>query len=371
MDASSRSSEQSNGSSETPKLVRQGSYILDNPSPMLLAHMQTELTTDSDYAPTPSSATKRKEWNINEAKTQWEKSRDCITPKPTKPRRNSISSAYGQRSIRQQRSITQQYARSADCIQTMLSKELVSRNNRTNSLKNCSNENPPNSVRSGKWRSNKNSSSNSPQNTKVIETKKNGGANYSSETDKENNVIKGPSKVVVSEKLISIFKEIQDTHEKQMADLMEKQKREQAVLQKEFEKQQLLLLTQIKSAFPKLLSLSEESTADNNANEHTTLIDLFTDLAVADLQSNGNQAMNNGVTSSPSSRSGQKNRNNEPKKFGGKLAIMQNYHDEQFAMSIQNYSKVNRQLFPLSSKTTHLPAIDNSAYTEKHVNFTI
>ena len=35
---------------------------------------------------------------------------------------------------------------------------------------------------------------------------------------------------------------------------------------------------------------------------------------------------------------------------------------------VRRYSNVSRQLFPLDSKTTHVPVLDNSQYTEKHVS---
>lgn len=59
---------------ETPKLVRQGSYVLETPSPMLLAHMKEEVRCAADYVPTSVSgnAIKRKEWNISQAKSDWE-----------------------------------------------------------------------------------------------------------------------------------------------------------------------------------------------------------------------------------------------------------------------------------------------------------
>lgn len=67
-----------NNVENTPKLVRQGSYVLDTPSPILLAHMQMEMaslecTPCSEYVPTPNTNTvRRKEWNIAQAKMEWE-----------------------------------------------------------------------------------------------------------------------------------------------------------------------------------------------------------------------------------------------------------------------------------------------------------
>ncbi|KAG6797628.1 serine/threonine-protein kinase ndrD isoform X2 [Apis mellifera caucasica] len=63
---------------DTPKLVRQGSYVLDTPSPILLAHMQMELTSStcvpsSEYVPTScANVNRRKEWNVAQTKVEWE-----------------------------------------------------------------------------------------------------------------------------------------------------------------------------------------------------------------------------------------------------------------------------------------------------------
>ena len=42
-----------------PKLVRRGSYVLETPSPMLLAHMQTNLTSP-EYTPTSTDSSKKR-----------------------------------------------------------------------------------------------------------------------------------------------------------------------------------------------------------------------------------------------------------------------------------------------------------------------
>ncbi|XP_063972296.1 uncharacterized protein LOC135160061 [Diachasmimorpha longicaudata] len=53
-----------------------------------------------------------------------------------------------------------------------------------------------------------------------------------------------------SERLLGVFQEIQRTHDRQMADLIERQQKEQAFMQQAFEKQQLMLLEQIDKTFP-------------------------------------------------------------------------------------------------------------------------
>jgi len=81
-----------------PKLSRQGSYILDTPSPMLLAHMHTELI-DEKYIPTlTTNVLQRKQWNIAQQKVEWENKQvlaedvealsklECIAKKSTSDR---------------------------------------------------------------------------------------------------------------------------------------------------------------------------------------------------------------------------------------------------------------------------------------------
>lgn len=56
--------------------------------------------------------------------------------------------------------------------------------------------------------------------------------------------------VGTSERLLGVFREIQRTHDRQMADLIERQQREQIFMQQAFEKQQLMLLDHIDRTFP-------------------------------------------------------------------------------------------------------------------------
>ena len=124
---------------ETPKLIRRGSYTLDTPSPMLLAQLQND-KTNTEYVPTPTTnVVKRKEWNISQAKAEWEsqlKNNELVilnssrTTMGFKLRRNSVPNVYNQKlysTIYHSRSIHSfeipQQAKSADCIQTMISND--------------------------------------------------------------------------------------------------------------------------------------------------------------------------------------------------------------------------------------------------------
>ena len=125
----------------TPKLIRRGSYILDTPSPMLLAQIQTE-GINTDYIPTPTTnAIKRKEWNISQAKAEWDnqlKNNELVilnsssTTMGFKLRRNSVPSVYNQKiysTFYHSRSLHSigfpQQAKSTDCIQTMIANEFA------------------------------------------------------------------------------------------------------------------------------------------------------------------------------------------------------------------------------------------------------
>lgn len=124
---------------ETPKFIRRGSYVLDSPSPMLLAQLQMS-KANTEYVPTPTTnVVKRKEWNISQAKAEWEsqlKNNELIilnsssTTMGFKLRRNSVPNVYSQKiysTIYHSRSIHSfeipQQAKSADCIQTMISNQ--------------------------------------------------------------------------------------------------------------------------------------------------------------------------------------------------------------------------------------------------------
>ncbi|KAK0170795.1 hypothetical protein PV328_008593 [Microctonus aethiopoides] len=278
---------------EIPKLIRQGSYTLDTPSPMLLAHL-VEHSAD-DYVPTAmTNGVNKREWNMIDGKTEWKYQR--VTPDSIKRpssseneiysnrRRNSISGCENSRGgnkfsrgkIGRQSINTKHYiVKSVDCIPTILSKEHTSvspkdqksnipikkylSNNRYMSSDNQKlkmNKNIPNVNLIHKFGgslgtlSNQSSMSNKKRSqldnnrmTKSFDMSSTPKCKLSNSPDKLK-----PS--IVSDKLIHVFKEIQKTHEHQMADLVARQQKEQIIMQQEFQKQQLLLLSKIEESFP-------------------------------------------------------------------------------------------------------------------------
>ncbi|XP_024943391.1 uncharacterized protein LOC107269877 isoform X2 [Cephus cinctus] len=442
---------------ETPKLVRQGSYVLETPSPMLLAHLQTELA-NTTYVPTMTHNTiKRKEWNITQAKTEWEnqiKNNQFIVSDNSRheagsrQRRNSISNTNSQRTCK---SVVhtkgrpplgiRQSTRSVDCIQTMLAKEYRTRgtNNKNNYGQRCT-PNACSAVKNyNRWKTNKNVSilnlanklggslgSLSSVNTQPYrcidkehaeDVQQNKNFHEGSITDSETQNSKSPLKsVVTSEKLLTIFKEIQSAHEKQMADLMERQRREQSNMQKEFERQQILLLTQIKKTFPGIsMTVLPESNSNTVLDKsipspHEISMNTSEELAQQKITENllkGVQKVNevqcvdeinhanvmkcpldyiypaNGTCHSShyertSSQSTQTSEDESVSKTDDssstKDMMTQNYNNDDYTSngkqsdsSERRHSNVIRQLFPLDSRTTHLPVPDNTLYTENHI----
>ncbi|XP_031366230.1 uncharacterized protein LOC102670709 isoform X2 [Apis dorsata] len=262
---------------DTPKLVRQGSYVLDTPSPILLAHMQMELASStcapsSEYVPTScTNVNRRKEWNVAQAKVEWEyetKNKESVP----------IANFYSNIEHKMCKSVSLQTkpecslatyssTRSADCIQTMLAKEYIDKSDiQINQDKKHTIDNN-NEMRKKFQTWNKcNSTFNSckiggslenlnEQNN--ISTSNNFMEKLSRNTDK-NSISR--LKSIASDKLLTVYKKVQEMHKKQMAELMFRQHREQTLLQKEFEKQQLLLLIEIKKSFPEVsVSLLSEN----------------------------------------------------------------------------------------------------------------
>ncbi|XP_006568656.1 probable serine/threonine-protein kinase ndrD isoform X2 [Apis mellifera] len=259
---------------DTPKLVRQGSYVLDTPSPILLAHMQMELTSStcvpsSEYVPTScANVNRRKEWNVAQTKVEWEyetKNKESVP----------IANFYSNIDHKMCKSVSLQTkpecslatyssTRSADCIQTMLAKEYIDKSDiQINQDKKHSIDNN-NEMRKKLQTWNKcNSSCTFNSACKIggslenlteqnnISTSNNFMKKLSRNTDIKNSISRLKS-TIASDKLLTVYKKVQEMHKKQMAELMFRQHREQTLLQKEFEKQQLLLLIEIKKSFPEV-----------------------------------------------------------------------------------------------------------------------
>ncbi|XP_012254971.2 uncharacterized protein LOC105685459 isoform X1 [Athalia rosae] len=405
-----------------PQLVRQGSYILDAPSPMLLAHLQTELASPGYVPTTPTTSMKRKEWNISQARSEWEnqiKNAEFVIPKNSKShfnqpkcRRNSMCTVNNQKmSIPHARNNSplesHRSARSVDCIQTMLAKESMCRSS--------------NQIQYNQKDSSKTSSpmkSNNPHKRKLgrnvpflnLVNRLGGsmddltffGGQYYRVMDVKNSQLRSmmseaklsgqsPSRSeATSEKVVIIFKEIQRKHEEQMANLIAKQQKEQMNMQKEFEKQQVLLLSQIKKTFPfvsipqaihstmgvftdvpsghtnipnidldsrKRRNTVDSSIIDDSSTNVKCPLDYIFPLAKdCDIASCNNESMqlNKKTLDVNILRSNEiTSEENTPVERSGEFADI--------------YSNVSRELFPLDSNTIQVPVPVNTLYTANHI----
>ncbi|XP_008212765.1 uncharacterized protein LOC100679756 [Nasonia vitripennis] len=451
VDQSKPGDKSSSADEETPKLVRRGSYVLDTPSPMLLAHMQGELPT-GDYTPTSSAQlVKRKEWNISQVKADWETHNNL--KEPTTSRTNTINKFRKENpsripSHRVCKSVSNsktgspldvyQPAKSVDCIQAMFAKECYSPKTAGSTANNqnqryVSPVNGTNGIRIGSSKKlNKSTSilslankmsgslgslSNiSPKPVRRVERKNSNETNLDKSFDSvksndSSSLSKKQKPVITSEKIVTIFREIQETHKKQMIELMTRQQKEQMLMQENFKKQQILLLAQIRKAFPEIsLSALSEAISHKNA-EHPTPVNSKMSNERSDSvqkmkqsekpQMNGiscHEKNQQTIAKSPmdythpskelsstschltiqpttptvatyyqnSSQSNQPFDDSAMMIGRAQLSNVRDIDDIPVGVPVRRHSSVSRQLFPLDSKTTHVPVLDNSVYTEKH-----
>lgn len=210
---------------EPPKMVRQGSYVLDTPSPILLAHM------NNSYVPSGSKTPKRREWNLNQPKNKW-----LGTESKTRPRRNSASNVHNRiaklSTPKGKACLSCRSAKSVDSIHTILNQD-------------------QSSVISSDVDS---SRSTTPVNGEKI--------SILALADQVGEAFKNENRQLSPERVMGFFQEIQEMQKKQMIELLEKQQREQLMMQQQFKKQQSALVSQIKKAYPGVvLSVTD---GDNN-----------------------------------------------------------------------------------------------------------
>lgn len=413
---------------DTPKLVRQGSYVLDTPSPILLAHMQMELASStctpcSEYVPTScANMNRRKEWNVAQAKVEWEyetKNKESVANFYSNIDRKMCKSVSLQ--TKPEYSLaTYSSTRSADCIQTMLAKEYIDKSDvQINQDKKHTIDNN-NEMRKKLQTWNKcNSSCTFNSACKIggslenlndqnnISTSNNFMKKLSRNTDIKNSISRLKS-TIASDKLLTVYKKVQEMHKKQMAELMFRQHREQTLLQKEFEKQQLLLLIEIKKSFPEvsvpLLSenilspafnqiISNDNKVFENNNDNIQNVKKVKNNLEDKIEYSQDHNMR--MVSCPlnyiypemnydnapcstkyscivqSSETEPFNINNSIKKMKEKDVEIQSNdikNKEKLEETEDNKcSNVSRELFPLDSKTTHVPIPDRTIYETKHV----
>lgn len=364
---------------EPSTLVRQGSYTLDTPSPMLLAHMENSKDNSRDFyddlhSYTPTTSTdrpKRKEWNINQAINNWtNKNKENIIYREIK----SENDAVPKKKITLDNPNLIVIGKSVDFIQHILPiKSTV--NEEEKSKDEISTDGIKDNINSKQNLVNKFSGSlgtlskvdNLPDKNQQIETDRMTKSLDVSSFDNDN-LQKNVKRSLTSERLLQVFKEIQKTHEKQMAELVERQKNEQFMMQKTFEKQQLLLLDQIDKTFPgvSVANIVQEISSTNGE--------------IYDKLSNRNKNNSNLLRKNSDNQGSDFacRSDNESTSFNGsfdsegKLSMSLHLSGDKVNFDCKNSeekrrSSVSRQLFPLESQSTRIPVPNDVIYDEKQV----
>ncbi|XP_011635897.1 ras guanine nucleotide exchange factor R-like isoform X2 [Pogonomyrmex barbatus] len=407
------STEASKETENPPKLSRQGSYVLDTPSPMLLAHIHTELTHEN-YVPTPTTNTsQRKQWNIAQPKVEWEnkqlmnievssKSDDTARSKPTFQHGESNDTTE-----------PHQVDISADRTEAVIVEEDASRLNvtptkhnrkfstivdlghlkKTSSLEISEKSNDA-SLLNLSSRESTGESTNSPK----IQLSRTDEMRRKMESIQAHPIIKMKSSLT-PDKLLTVYKEIEELHKKQMMELIYRQRKEQSLLQAEFQKQQLLLLAEMrKCAFGTPRSDAKAKSASGEARQESNAKQKSPGNVRAEAQCNIKLPLANRVIVCPLDYLPMKNlyllkhhksvaADNSPRTldfdFARKVSLCDTTYNNNNNNNINNNddnsnyesrdfivyknSTVSRQLFPLDSNTTHVPVLDTSVYHEKHI----
>ncbi|XP_011050928.1 PREDICTED: putative uncharacterized protein DDB_G0277255 [Acromyrmex echinatior] len=412
-----------------PKLSRQGSYILDTPSPILLAHMHTKLT-DEKYIPTPTTnVSQLKQWNIAQPKAEWENKQfmvehiqdlsklECTPKQSTSQYRESDDSTE-----------SHQANKSTNCTKMVIVEEDTSKSDAI-PIKHNHRYNTDFKKQSSLEKLEKNSDigvlnllsskytedTNSP---KIQLSYIDEGLHNKKENIVEYHDSANKTKSSTPNKLLMVYKEIEEMHKKQMMELIYRQRKEQSLLQAEFQKQQILLLAEIQKcasgishqtnalnvALNRSLSSDEakptshearqQMDTDSPSNIHTEMdyniklpsanrmivcpLDyissknlhllkyqsFFADDSSATLDFDFTRKVslydtmhnnnNNNNTNNNNNNNNNNNGNDDNSRCESRDLVRKN-------------SNVSRQLFPLDSNTTHIPVLDTIVYFDKHV----
>ncbi|XP_020292196.1 uncharacterized protein LOC109858904 [Pseudomyrmex gracilis] len=411
-------------SDNPPKLSRQGSYVLDTPSPMLLAHMHSSELSNRDYVPTctTSNISQRKQWNIAQSKVEWENTK--IAVENTKV---SNKTDYAQELTSRAELIhiePYQINKFINSTETIVSQEKTDKSNIT---LNKNSENTDDKKHSLVEKSERDSEVNILSlATQLQESMKEENSRaqqvfYLSENEHRDKIKEYKNDedatdkmklFITSDKLLTVYKEIEEMHKKKMVELINRQRKEQSQLQAEFQKQQKLLLTEIQKCSSEMLRQVDASNVTTNQslllNNETNL----GDISEKEKHSNTNpysnldaeQHNNSKVLSTdhtnvimcPLEYIPSKNlyllrhckssiTNAFPSTLDFDFTEKQNLCDvtynnnnnddditngnhKSYDRVVFRSSTVNRQLFPLDSNTTHVPVIDTSVYLDKHIH---
>ncbi|XP_011143369.1 uncharacterized protein LOC105185503 isoform X2 [Harpegnathos saltator] len=409
-----------------PKLSRQGSYVLDTPSPMLLAHMHSELT-DKNYVPTPTSVnqSQRKQWNITQSKVEWEKkqfptetiempekleTRHESNLQRAEPVASTDSYQTNQSADRTEGAVGEEHTGRSDVIQNQ--------HNRTPSVDSKGTGTSEKSMRDDSVcvlnLVNKLQEAatigNSPETRSPDKMRH---YDKSKDTKEHRDALVKAKSSIASDKLLTVYKEIEEMHKKQMMELINRQRKEQSLLQAEFQKQQMLLLAEIQKCSAALpCQASEASNVTPNAacemrqrSSVSSPRGSHADVHCSNSKSSSSESHANVIVCplnyiSPKNVYTPKHRRSPfyitdtslaaPNlKFTRQIDPRDPAYDDSVHINNNNNinhenddnsgaresrdrivyknSPVNRRLFPLDSNTTHVPVLDTSVYHDKHV----
>lgn len=414
-----------------PKLSRQGSYVLDTPSPMLLAHMHTELI-DKNYVPTPTSnVSRRKQWNITQPKIKWENKQ--LIAEDTKQSSNKLECATDESTFQHPEFDTlaesYQIDQSVSNTKTEVTEEDIHKLNITSTK--CSDISDTSLTKQSSLEKLENDSGTCVlklSNKKTVENTKseffcideNKDRDKIEDTKEHQNLIVKTKSSITPEKLLTVYKEIEEMHKKQMMELIYRQQKEQFLLQAEFQKQQMLLLAEIEKCSS---NISYQVNASSNVTSNQLSINNKEKLG--NIESSETRQELNVNSANKLHEEAHYNNKSSPVKHTNVIVCPLDYissknlylfkhykppffttdtspitSDYDFTREIISYntkcnnnnnndddenddndsnckthnravyknSNVNRQLFPLNSNTTHVPVLDTSVYLDKHVS---
>lgn len=416
-----------------PKLSRQGSYVLDTPSPCLLAHMDTDCI-DKDYIPTPTTnVLQRTQWNTVSPKVEWQSKR--FIAESTKDALNkfehakhevtseqleaSASSESYQTSksssiVAPEKHLTKKCTSESDITQVKHSQMINIDVRKQDSPKKSREDNSIHVSHSAAYLQEfmENTSSSETQSPRIDENKC---YNDEIENDRQlQDLIVKTKSSTIPEKLLIVYKQIEEMHKKQILELISRQRKEQSLLQTEFQKQQMILLAEIRkcslgivpyqadaisNATTNQLSSDESRLQDSDTREQLN-VNSSSNLQEANLRKFCNSKLSSGNHAdvicpldyiSPKNFHLFKSHASSPLITEVSLAalnldairkvnsydVMHNNNNnsndynsncESHDYSVRKNFTVNRQLFPLDSNTIHVPVLDTSAYLDKHVS---
>ncbi|XP_070162920.1 putative uncharacterized protein DDB_G0292292 isoform X2 [Polyergus mexicanus] len=410
-----------------PKLSRQGSYTLDTPSPMLLAHMHTELT-DKNYVPTPTSnVSQRKQWNIAQPKIKWENKQlitedtkqasnklECTTDESTfqHPEFDTLSYQIDQSANSTKTEVLEEHICKFNITSTKYSDISVTSLTKQSSLEKLEKDSGACVSKLLNKKSVEDTNSNKSELSYVDENKD---RDKMEDTKEHQNLIVKTKSSITPEKLLTVYKEIEEMHKKQMMELIYRQQKEQFLLQAEFQKQQMLLLAEIEKCSSNIsyqVNASSNVTSNqlsiNNKERVRNIIsetgqELNVNNSVSNLQEEAHNNKSSPMTHTnvivcPLDYISSKNlylfKQCKPPFFIMDTSPATSDYDFTREVTLCNTtcnnnnnnnnndddddnckmhnrivyknSNVNRQLFPLNSNTTHVPVLDTSVYLDKH-----